>query len=98
MHLLHLSGIENTALVFSSEINRYALRFWVIFNIYSFPSGYITGDWIEFLVLYSRTSSLSHCTCNNFHLLTPIPSPATSLPPPLGKMSVLYVCESLSGS
>jgi len=39
VHLLHLSGIENAALVFSSEINRYALRFWVFLIYILFHQG-----------------------------------------------------------
>ena len=36
---------------------------------YSFPSWFITGYWIYFPVLYSRTLSI-HSICNLLHLLT----------------------------
>ena len=38
-------------------------------------------DWIEFPVLYHRTSLLSHSKCHSLHLLTPS-SPSIPLPPP----------------
>ena len=63
------------------------------FLSYYLPSCSITSDWLEFPVLYSRTSLLIHPKRNSLHLLTP-----NSLSiPPLGRhKSVLYGCESVS--
>ena len=60
----------------------------------------ITGYWIEFPVLYSRTLSFILSIYNSLHLLIPN---SQSVPPPpffpLGNhKSVLYVCESVSVS
>ena len=35
------------------------------------PSRFIPSDWIEFPVLYSRTSWLIHSQCKSLHFLTP---------------------------
>ena len=62
---------------------------YILFLIY-FLSRSITRDWIEFPVLYSRTSLLIHPKCNSLHLLTPnsqsIPLSPTS---PLATTSLL---------
>ena len=71
-------------------------------HIHSFSSNYfppysIPRDWIEFPVLYSRTSLLIHSKCNNLHLLTPNSQPIPLPPsPPFGNhKSVLCVRESV---
>ena len=53
------------------------------FFLYSFPLWFISGYWILFPVLYSRTLMFIHSICNSLHLLTPnSPSiPPPSLPP-----------------
>ena len=50
--------------------------------IHSSSLQFIPGDWIQFLVLYSRTSLVSHSKCNSLHLRSPT-SWSTLLPPPL---------------
>uniref|UniRef100_A0A8D1MWB5 Ig-like domain-containing protein n=1 Tax=Sus scrofa TaxID=9823 RepID=A0A8D1MWB5_PIG len=45
------------------------------------PGKSLGGAWIEFPVLYSRTSLLIDSKCNSLHLLTPN-SPSIPLPPP----------------
>ena len=48
-----------------------------VIDIHTFPFSYylpswsIPRDWIEFPVLYSRTSLLIHSKWNSLHLLTP---------------------------
>ena len=42
-----------------------------IFFSYYLPSCSVLQDWIQFPVLYSRTSSLIHSKCNSLYLLTP---------------------------
>ena len=42
-----------------------------IFFFIFFPLCYITGYWIYFPVLYSRTLLFIYSTCNSSHLLTP---------------------------
>ena len=68
-------------------------------NIYTFlfsyflPSCSIPRDWIEFPVLYSRTSLLIHSKSNSLHLLTPN-SPSIPFSPPLllgNHKSALYM-------
>ena len=55
------------------------------------PSCSTTSDWIQFPVLYSKTSLLIHSKCNSLHLLSPKCSPSHSLPFPLGNhRSVLH--------
>ena len=51
----------------------------------SFPSWFITGGWIEFLVLYSRTLLFTHSKCDSSHLLT---SDSQSIPPLLATISL----------
>ena len=57
-----------------------------VIHIYTFFFSYyllsysITSDWIQFSVLYSRTSLLIHFKCNNLHLPTPN-SQSIPLPP-----------------
>ena len=46
---------------------------------YSLPLWFITGYWIWFPVLYSRTSLFIHSLYNSLHLLTPN---SHSIPPP----------------
>ena len=48
--------------------------------LYSFPLQFITGYWIAFPVLFSRTLVFIHPGCNSLHLL--IPDPPSLLPPP----------------
>ena len=68
------------------------------FISYSFPLWFITGYWIYFPVLYSRTSLFIHSLySNSLHLLIPN---SQSIPLPLllslgNHKSVLYVCESV---
>ena len=74
------------------------LHTYILFLIYSFPSWFIPGCWIQFPVLYSRTLLFTHRICNSVYLLIPN---SQSIPPsplfPLGNhQSVLYVCESVS--
>ena len=73
-----------------------------IYNIHTHSLSYIIfpRDWIEFPVLYSRTSLPIHSECHSLHLLTPnSPIHPTPSPLPLGNhKSVLYVCESVSVS
>ena len=59
---------------------------------------FITGYWIQFLTLYSRTL-FAHSICNSLHLTStdskvPI-HPSPILPRPCNHKSVLYVCESV---
>ena len=56
------------------------LYIYTFFFSYYLPSWSITSDWIEFPVLYSRTSVLIHSKWNSFHLLTSN-SPSMPLPP-----------------
>ena len=42
----------------------------ILFSCF-FPLWFITGYWIEFPVLYSRTSLFIHPICNSLHLLIP---------------------------
>ena len=66
--------------------------------LYSFPLWFITGYWIYFPVLYSRTLLFIHPIYNSLQLLT---ANSHYIPPPLrlplgNHTSVLYVCESVS--
>ena len=56
---------------------------------YSFPLWFITGYWIWFPVLYSRTLSLSHPLCNSLHLLIPN---SQSIPPRRQQVCSLCLC------
>ena len=47
---------------------------------YFFKSWSIPGEWIYFLVLYTRTSLFIHSKCSSLHLPTPN-SPSIPLPP-----------------
>ena len=51
-----------------------------LFFSYYLLSCSITSDWIEFPVLYSRTSLLIHSKCNGLQLLTQTPSPSHQCP------------------
>ena len=44
------------------------------------PPWSIPRDWVQFPVLYSRTSLLYHSECNSWHLPAPTPNPSHSLP------------------
>ena len=69
---------------------------YTFFFLYSFPLWFISGDWIQFPVLYSRTLLFIHSECNSLHLPN-VNSLSIPLPPPLGNhKSDLYVCESVS--
>ena len=60
----------------------------------------IPKGWIEFPVLYSRTSLLIHSKCNSLHLPTPnslfIPLPLPYLPLATNQKLIFYACESVS--
>ena len=61
--------------------------------LYSFPLLFITGYWIEFPVLYSRTLLLIHSIYNSLHLLIP-KSQYSPLQPsfPLSTTSLFVLC------
>ena len=48
---------------------------------YSFPLWFITGYWIQFPVLYSRTLLFIHSLYTSLHLLIQTPNPTLSQPP-----------------
>ena len=58
----------------------------------------IPRNWIQFLVLYSKTSLLIHSKCRSLHLLTPNSIPSHTHLPLVNQKSVLYVCQSVSCS
>ena len=65
--------------------------------IYSSMLWFITGYWLYFPVLYSRTLLFIHSMYNSLCLLTPnshsIPPPPPTPPPAVGNhKSVLFVC------
>ena len=72
---------------------------YIFLLLYYLPPWSISRDWIQFPMLYSRTSLLNHSKCNSLHLLTPNSPPIPPLPLPLGNQkSVLQACESISVS
>ena len=56
------------------------LHIYVYSFSYSFPLWFITGYWIQFPVLYSRTLLFTHPIYNSLHLLI---TNSQSFPPPL---------------
>ena len=81
-----------------SKVTQSYIHTCTFFLSYYLPSCSITRDWIEFPVLYSRTSLLIHSKWNSLPLPTPN-SPSISLPPPTPwqpQVYILYVCESVS--
>ena len=64
-------------------------------HIHSFsflPSLSIPKDWIQILVLYSRTSLLIHSKCNSWHLLSPNSQSILLCPHPGKSLFCLFVC------
>ena len=61
--------------------------------LYYLPSWSIPRDWIQFPVLYSRTSMLIHSKCNSLYLPTP-----NSLSIPLAPLSLLTTTSLFSMS
>ena len=89
IYFIEVQLIYNAFLLYSKVIR---LCVYIYFS-YSFPLWFITGYWIQFPVLYSRTLLFIHSVYNSLHLLM---SNSQSIPPPphlpLGNhKSVLYV-------
>ena len=63
-----------------------------ILFLYSFPLWFITGYWIEFPVLYSRTLLFIHSISTSLHLLIPTSTPSLPHPPPPWQPSVCSLC------
>ena len=57
---------------------------WLSLSQNSFPLWFIPGGWIQFPVLYNRTSLFIYSKCNSLHLLyqSQMPSPSRPLPHP----------------
>ena len=66
--------------------------------VFYLTSWSLSRDWVEFPVLYSRTSLPIHSKCNSLHLLPssspsiPLPPPSPSAAPGLFSTSVRLVC------
>ena len=80
--------------------NLYCIAKWLSYTYidilkYSFPLWFITGYWIEFLVLYSRTLLFIHPLYTSLHLLNQSSQcfPPPSLSPPLCELQVCSLCQ-----
>ena len=88
--------IYNVVPISAVQQSDHVIHLYIFSFLYYFPSWSIPGDWIYFLVLYSKTSLLIHSKYNSLHLLTPnsqsIPLP---LPFPLETTSLFFMSVSV---
>ena len=75
--------IYNVVLISAVQQSDLAIHIYTFFSPYYLSSCFMQSDWIQFPVLYSRTSFLIYSKYNRLHLLTPnsqsIPLPTLSL-------------------
>ena len=71
IYFFKLQLIYNVVLISAIHQSDSVINIYTFFYLYQLPLCSITSDWIQFPVLYSRTSLLIHSKCNSLHLLTP---------------------------